>query len=282
MRILRKIIGCLLLLLGLFAGGVGSEASDVYDGITTALGWPDPPMKEGYHLYFDGLDDIATIGPFTSLIQNTVEVWIKPARMGEAVEGAVIVNGGGPRAYCGSGVSIFAAKRELCYETDPAGCGNDIDICIHYEVDAQWVHIAGTFDGNTSRIYINGKLIHELANVTFDSGEWLTLGGYQYFNGSQSLFEGEMDEVRIWNIVRSEKDIQATMFSPLTGREEGLVAYWNFDEGHGFRFQNLAGDRYHGILGKSIDGGSDAPKWIPARSTTGSVGFDGDSSVIGR
>ncbi len=64
------------------------------------------------------------------------------------------------------------------------------------------------------------------------------------------------------------------MFTRLTGKEEGLVAYWNFDEGNGNRFRNLAGDRYHGYLGGNSPLRTDVPKWVPSNGSLGQPGFD--------
>jgi len=38
------------------------------------------------------------------------------------------------------------------------------------------------------------------------------------------MFNGWIDEVRIWSIPQSPEDIQWTMDTPLTGDENGLVA----------------------------------------------------------
>lgn len=187
-----------LLTMKLIAVVAGSmHATDIYDGSTHTLGRFNPPMPDGYHLFFDGVDDIITIGPFPPLYKNTLEAWVKPTQDVAVSDGLVVTNGGGPRAFCGIGVSLFAAQREICYETDESGCGNGLDICILYDVEAQWIHLAGTFDGSTSRMYINGRLAHEVDNVVVDSGDWMTIGGYQFYNGYQSLYGGEMDEVRI-------------------------------------------------------------------------------------
>jgi C-terminal processing protease CtpA/Prc len=40
-----------------------------------------------------------------------------------------------------------------------------------------------------------------------------------------------LDEIRIWNVARSPAEIQATLNKSLTGKEPGLVAYWQFDDG---------------------------------------------------
>jgi len=39
-----------------------------------------------------------------------------------------------------------------------------------------------------------------------------------------------MDEVRIWNVARTQSEIQTYMSKKLTGQEDGLAVYWDFDE----------------------------------------------------
>jgi hypothetical protein len=39
-----------------------------------------------------------------------------------------------------------------------------------------------------------------------------------------------IDEVRIWNVVRTPDEIQSYIRQPLTGKEKGLLGYWPFDD----------------------------------------------------
>jgi hypothetical protein len=41
--------------------------------------------------------------------------------------------------------------------------------------------------------------------------------------------KGALDEVRIWNVARTQAQIQSSMNQHLTGSEPGLVGYWQFD-----------------------------------------------------
>ena len=45
------------------------------------------------------------------------------------------------------------------------------------------------------------------------------------------FWKGALDEIRIWSVARTEDEIRVSMNSPLTGQEDGLVGYWNFDDG---------------------------------------------------
>ena len=57
-----------------------------------------------------------------------------------------------------------------------------------------------------------------------------TLGGYPDEN---AYFNGNFDELRIWNVAHSATEITANMKKILVGNEAGLVGYWKFDETSG-------------------------------------------------
>ena len=95
-----------------------------------------------------------------------------------------------------------------------------------------WVHVAASVDSNgKAKLYVNALLLdsgnlYVPSNITrtncyLGKSDW---AGDGYYNGL-------LDEVRIWNIVRSDCEIRLDMLTPLTGNEPGLVAYYNFNEG---------------------------------------------------
>ena len=98
----------------------------------------------------------------------------------------------------------------------------------------QWTHVAGTYDGEKICFYENGELkrLNDNASGPIDMGSMNVYMGYRYYN-SNSLFHGKIAEVRIWNIARTQTEIQSDMFTQLSGTETGLVGYWPFDEGSG-------------------------------------------------
>ncbi|PWU15579.1 MAG: hypothetical protein C5B50_15205 [Verrucomicrobia bacterium] len=99
---------------------------------------------------------------------------------------------------------------------------------------ASWQHFAfvASQSGNYMAIYRNGVQEAVKPGMTpfapYNSD--LVLGA---FLDGPFYFAGDLDEVRIWNVARSQGAIQSTMHQTLVGNEAGLVAYWRFDEGSG-------------------------------------------------
>lgn len=93
-----------------------------------------------------------------------------------------------------------------------------------------WYHVAGTYDGSFVRYFVNGCLIIEQpATGTIVTNNLLTAIGNQADCACEQ-FNGEIDELRIWNIARSQADLAANMFNlanPTT--QPGLLAYYKFD-----------------------------------------------------
>lgn len=92
----------------------------------------------------------------------------------------------------------------------------------------QWYHFAGTFDGKTLRVYVDGKLEGEAANnkpiPPSDLDLWI---GADDFGRPTDHFPGKIDEVRIYNKSLSEADIQRVMDTPADVEVDGkLTITW--------------------------------------------------------
>ena len=99
--------------------------------------------------------------------------------------------------------------------------------------DGKWHHIAVTYDSTTCQIYVDGKLTtSEVISKPVDNTDdrVINVGANvgTYANG----FTGSIDEVRIWDDVRTEAEIRANMFSEVSSGD-GLVQNWRFNEGTG-------------------------------------------------
>lgn len=95
--------------------------------------------------------------------------------------------------------------------------------------DGQYHHIAAVKNGNTLLLYIDGVL----QGMSTDTTTGTTANSSALFIGKRgniNYYAGSVDELRIWNVARSNEQIQATMNQPLKGNEAGLVGYWRFDQ----------------------------------------------------
>ena len=93
-----------------------------------------------------------------------------------------------------------------------------------------WTHVAGTYDGTTLRLFVNGAQVAQ-SNGTGpirDYGGGVRIGsGDLTVNGGET-WNGEIDEVRIWPFARSAAAIASAMNLHLHSMP-GEVSTWNLD-----------------------------------------------------
>lgn len=139
--------------------------------------------------------------------------------------------------------------------------------------DAGWHHVAATFDGSTQRLYVDGVLTGGFGGVTYTpTNDLIRIGGRQDTSVySLNPFNGNIDEVRLWNVARSESEIRES-YSSRAGNEIGLVSYLRFDEPSGTTAYDATGN---GRIGSLMNGltrmiSSTAPIGTPTYSASGS------------
>ena len=133
-------------------------------------------------------------------------------------------------------------------------------------LDNLWHHVAVTWrssDGQL-KLYDNGiekfsgalSPLAELKGggaVVFAEDQDAVASGYDPFQA----YIGSLDEVRVWNRVRSREEIQAAMSRPLSGVDQGLVGYWRLDEGTYLDIYDSSPNANHGVT-------ENFPKWLNA------------------
>lgn len=109
-------------------------------------------------------------------------------------------------------------------------------------VDSNWHHVAASFDGSTLIFWIDGTQDTPLpaSGSLRQSVGPLCVGSYNNFSSNGA--NGNIDEVRIWNIARSAAQIKEDFHRHLLGSEAGLRAYYTFDEGVGNFSLDLSGN----------------------------------------
>jgi hypothetical protein len=63
-----------------------------------------------------------------------------------------------------------------------------------------------------------------------------------------SYFPGTMDEIRIWNMARSQSNINANKNSTIATNSTGLVGYYKLDENSGSTAADATGNGYLGTV----------------------------------
>ena len=94
-------------------------------------------------------------------------------------------------------------------------------------------HIAMVYDGSYLKYYRDGFLMSEVActgNLITNSYP-LRIGNLAYGLGYPEGFVGYIDEVRIWNVARTQTELKQYMDKSLTNptTQTGLLAYYTFD-----------------------------------------------------
>lgn len=92
-------------------------------------------------------------------------------------------------------------------------------------------HLAATYNGTGKRLslFVNGVQAGTVQDVNHSapfSGE-----GPSSVLRIGERFHGFVDELRLWSDARDPASINASRFETLEGQEEGLAAYFNFDDG---------------------------------------------------
>ncbi|MFB2804482.1 LamG-like jellyroll fold domain-containing protein [Microcystis sp. BLCC-F209] len=202
---------------------------------------------EGKALYFDGVNDYINMGVKSSFEMTntfTIEAWIKPQPKGN--NGIIVSREGEYMVSIGSDNQIYLALAN----TSPGWGWWNTGYTVAVD---KWTHLAVSYDKGLIKVYGDGNLVSTY-DGTGTIGDFyvhaneddLRIGNQEYKNSD--YFKGEMDEVRVWNIARTQAEIQANLNQKLLGNEQGLVGYWNFEETSGHIINDLTANSNHGML----------------------------------
>ena len=212
--------------------------------------------QNDYSMSFDGVDDYVMINHSSSIdVSNSISIgflmksnsWtagdencIVSKKYGDNNNGFVIYNDGN-------------VTPSICFRIE----GSNGPIQDYGESNAQvdigvWQHWYFVYNSSSSEttIYKNGQLDTtrtsiNVGDMSTSSDLYIALVQHPSWNG---FYEGLLDDVTLWDIPLSSQEIQSYMSCPPTGNEEGLVGYWNFDEGSGTTAYDLTENGNDGAI----------------------------------
>ena len=274
-----------------FNEGTGTTVSDMSsnsnNGTMTNMANDDwisnSLFAQDYSLDLDGSNDYVQVADDNALDISssiTVSAWIYPTNIANKdgiISKRTSTENSGDWAFR---LTSAAKLKLLIWDGDANNGSTSSTNAISTNT---WTHIAFTHDNstNTTKFYINGSL-----DAT-GTGLSKNLAGnnsnvYIGWDGQQGdkFFTGKIDEVRIWDDVRAQTEIQDYMYKELIGNESNLVAYYNFNDGRGTSALDLTSNNNNGTM-INMDANSDwTDSKILGASITGNSGFRMLSSPI--
>lgn len=183
---------------------------------------------------FDGSDDYIE-STYTGISGNgsrTVEAWIR------TTANCVPSSGGHQRVIVDWGTGATGSRFTLnllfnnSIRLEASGNGISGTTAIN---DGQWHHVAAVYNSALStdqiKLYIDGNL-ETSGNLTVPIN---TSSGTSVLIGSRidgiNKFEGDIDEVRIWNLALSQSNIQSNMNNELCVNNTNLKLYYRLNQG---------------------------------------------------
>jgi len=169
----------------------GAEiSSDMYDNINSAYSF------NGYYDYID-VSSISDRIP----VNHTRCAWIKTEMDGI---GEILDTGN----YANDRGCYFGVKDNKLMVGGSMGNFQWNNVLIDVDVtDGNWHFVCATYEnGNSSNVYMDGEFIDEAA-IQYSLGNWITYIGKNHKRDIQ-YFHGIIDQVRVYNRILSDSEIQ--------------------------------------------------------------------------
>ena len=169
--------------------------------------------KFGNALSFNGTNARVTVNDAASLDVTTgmtLEAWVFPTAGGGFRD--VVYKGSDDIYYLEGSSPAGPPAMGGTFSTSLLSGASSLPLNV-------WTHVAGTYDGQTMRLYMNGAQVGSRAQtgpIATSSGP-LTIGGDALYG---QYFAGRIDEVRIYNQALTASQIQADMATPIDGSSD--------------------------------------------------------------
>ncbi len=234
--------------------------------LSTSL--PTEVSTAGSALSFNGGNDYLVTPNLQSSFATTsvtVELWFKANSPGVILDelGQTNVNSG----WHDSQIEILSSGQV------DARVSNVNPVSLGTASFGEWNFVALRYNSTTSTLdgMLNGVASSTTASgsrsAPFNNGSGLyyAFGATDSTNmGSGAWLNGTIDDVSIWNVARSNAQIQADMAQPPSTPQSGLVADYQLDDGTGLTAADSSGGNYTANLGGGNQ--ANAPAWVTSNA----------------
>ena len=248
-----------------------------YSNIASGTTGPDTGPGGNYCLDYNGINMRAVI-PNNDVLNPTesitIEAWVSCRNFTRWTQGFILGKSYPEYRYPFSQyfLAVTSINSEYASITTADNVWHKLDTGPIELLPDEWTHLSFTYDGSELILYVNGQF-NQSTPVSGAILTWpydINIGILEYLNGWG--FDGLIDEIRIWNIARSQGEIQQSMNSRLNGNEPGLVGYWNFDEGDGQEFFDITSHGSNGYLGSEPVSDANDPLWAESNCPVQELG----------
>ncbi len=167
------------------------------------------PGKVGKAFSFNGTDASVDLGNWFDLQVFSISLWVKPSASQTAYANIMDDYGTGEEGwnlqYDNQGMEFHLGLVE-----GGPGLGSLGHVIIFSLAADTWQHLMLTRDANNnSSLYLNGNLVGTIAGarpINYTANKYLRLGRW---GGGGRFFNGQMDEIQIYNRALSAAEVQA-------------------------------------------------------------------------
>lgn len=217
-----------------------------------------PPGPEAHALAFDGTNDSVATG--TSWLNGqtdwTLALWFNP---GAATPGALYTEGGPGGVTFNVSIVGNRGLQVGLWNRNVPGYWTWLNTEAGVVRTSAWQYLAvtlsnGSDTGGTVRLSLDDQSWEatNVHRVYFTGNERGLMAASMTSHADGGYYQGRLDQVRIWDEVLSEADIDANRYAVQPDSESGLIADYEFDEGTGDIVHNEAGPFDGAVQGGAV------------------------------
>jgi len=211
--------------------------------------------NEELALRFDGVNDYATLGTARLPLptsEHTISLWVRPDVVGREMALVTL-----RRDDSGEELLLSTAGAPMLARL--WGRENMVEAETVLEV-ARWHHLAYVNDLVSHSLYVDATLV--ASQVATPNNHSPTTGWLGSVDGSLRPYAGMLDDLRIWNVARTEQELRNELSTGGVESAPELVLALDFDEPEGITAYDRSGNGNHATLGDGVAGAM--PERIPA------------------